>query len=221
MSSFVSIITPEKALIATDTLAVNPDGSPRNFTSKALVLPHMRLIVAGTGVSGLASSWFRAINEHMVSADIDQLNRHTQEALKGIWETEFGDIDVHQYSTTIYHIGLSRETGKIHGYTYSSMNDFEPRELAEGFSWKPPMHEHDDGQDAPASFMECMKAQMATQERLPFYQRIHIGGEVQVITITSDGLIACYSDGQLPEFEELETQILVNFHAYLFGTSRG
>jgi hypothetical protein len=43
--------------VATDTLAVTPDGRPVALTSK-VIMPHLRMIVAGTGSGGFLDQWF-------------------------------------------------------------------------------------------------------------------------------------------------------------------
>ena len=51
MSSLIFYTDPEQVLVATDTLAVSSDGKPFIFTSKALYIPHLKTIIAGTGCS--------------------------------------------------------------------------------------------------------------------------------------------------------------------------
>lgn len=212
MSSFICLLQPDQAIVATDTLAVSPDGAARQFTTKAFVLPHLKLIVAGTGVAGLTSSWFRHINERMVVGDVDHLNFHAEQSLQQLWDTEFSDPDVHELSTTIYHIGLSRTSGKIHGYSYSSWYGFESRPLSQGLSYKPAIDEQDQVEEL--GFLNIMEAQRETQARKPPEQRIYIGGEVQLITLDSKGMMGIVSQAQFDDFAQTEREIYENFKAH-------
>src|SRR5262245_44517231 len=62
MSSLIFYTEREQALIASDTLAVNLDGTPRMYTTKALIVPHLRMVIAGTGIAGLSTRWFARVN---------------------------------------------------------------------------------------------------------------------------------------------------------------
>ena len=56
MSSLIFELNTDCINVATDTLATLPDGSPAVFSTKAMYLPHLRMIVAGTGVAGIWDS---------------------------------------------------------------------------------------------------------------------------------------------------------------------
>src|SRR5262249_44062453 len=76
---------PEQVLVVTDTLSVSPDGSPLLFSSKAHYLPHLRTIVAGTGVAGFSGEWAMRANNRMVIRGIENLDHHTPAALQSFW----------------------------------------------------------------------------------------------------------------------------------------
>jgi len=52
VSSLIFHTEQEQAIIATDTLAVSPGGRPLTFTSKGFHVPHLRMVIAGTGCGG-------------------------------------------------------------------------------------------------------------------------------------------------------------------------
>ena len=62
MSSLIFYTDEKQALVATDTLATYQDGAPSHFTTKAFPLPHLCMIIAGTGSAGFSDSWFHFIN---------------------------------------------------------------------------------------------------------------------------------------------------------------
>ena len=68
MSSLIFQTEEQQVFVATDTWAVTRDGMPITFTSKALILPHLRMIVAGTGSGGFLDQWFVYINSRMRGA---------------------------------------------------------------------------------------------------------------------------------------------------------
>jgi hypothetical protein len=204
------IIGPSAAVVATDTLAVNLDGSARQFTTKAFIVPHLKMIIAGTGLAGFAGAWFQRVNEAMVVSDIDHLNFHTQKSLKNLFATEFSDFDPKQISTTIYQIGVSQADGVMHGYSYSSFYDFEPRELMYGLSIKPAAGPEPDPAN-PRDIGQLMRDQRALQEQEPIDRKIYIGGEIQAIHLKSDGTAILSTIDRFEDFQEMEDQIYKNF----------
>jgi hypothetical protein len=56
MSSLIFHTDASQALVATDTLAVKPDGTPLMYGSKALYLPHLKTIIAGNPSIGRTAS---------------------------------------------------------------------------------------------------------------------------------------------------------------------
>jgi hypothetical protein len=98
----------------TDTLAVNSDGSPLLFTSKAHYLPHLRTIVAGTGVLGFSAEWAMTANNRMAVSGIKNLNYHTPRMLRDIWARYKGERQLPaDITTTVYHFGISEGSGEV------------------------------------------------------------------------------------------------------------
>ena len=55
MSSLIFATDEQQIVVATDTLAVTTEGEPFLFASKATHIPHLRIIIAGTGFGGRMS----------------------------------------------------------------------------------------------------------------------------------------------------------------------
>jgi hypothetical protein len=72
--------------VATDTLATSPDGKPLKFTTKAFILPHLKMIIAGTGAGGFLGRWFVRINDGLIVRGIDNLDYHTPRDLASMWQ---------------------------------------------------------------------------------------------------------------------------------------
>jgi hypothetical protein len=69
MSSLIFHTELEQAVIATDTLAVSPGGRPFSLTSKAFHVPHLRMLIAGTGCGGFLDRWLCYLNSRMIIID--------------------------------------------------------------------------------------------------------------------------------------------------------
>jgi hypothetical protein len=179
MSSILMYINDEIALVATDTLVTKKGGEPLSFTSKALYLPHLHTIIAATGLAGISSKWFVRINDDLAVKGFEDLNGVTTQHLQDIYSR----IDpAHQsVGTTVYQIGVSEIDGTVHGYTYSSQHDFQPRPLPRNqIGGKPAMGDQPDI-DPPEVFTQLMRQQIEIQLVEPEDSRIHIGGEIQII----------------------------------------
>jgi hypothetical protein len=200
MSSIIFLLSPDQAFIATDTLSVTTDGTPLNFTTKAFVVPHLKLVIAGTGLAGVSSAWFRRINESMLVSDIDHLNHHTQVSLTELCSTEFSNIDEDEISTTIYHVGVGAD-GDIHGYSYSSRYGFESRPIEYGLSMKPGAGVEPDP-ESPRTFIELMEAQKGLQQQVDAPSRVYIGGQAQVVSLDKAGNFHIFYQGNISDYED-------------------
>ncbi|MFI8742738.1 hypothetical protein [Stutzerimonas zhaodongensis] len=210
MSSIIILLSPEQAIVATDTLAVNLDGSPRQFTTKAFLLPHLKTIVAGTGLAGLASAWFRRVNEMMLVRSLDHLNFHTQQGLCELYGRDFGEIDGHEVSSSIYQIGVG-DDGRMHGYSYSSFYDFEPRRMEYGLQMKPTAGP--ETEDSQRTIAQLMLAQRNLQDKEPASARVYIGGDINLIKLELDGTAIHTSLDRFPDYQEAEAAMYKGFGA--------
>ena len=82
MSSLIFYMDETQAAVATDTLATHPGGRPLKFVTKAFILPHLKLIMAGVGTGGFLSRWFVFMNDSIIVRGIDNLDYHTPRALQ-------------------------------------------------------------------------------------------------------------------------------------------
>ena len=137
MSSLIFCTDETQALMATDTLATSYDGQPGYFTSKASILPHLRMMIAGTGTAGFLDRWFVVINASAVRG-IDNLNEHSPGYLATMWSAYKLEIAIpDDLTTTVYHFGFSEKTGLIHSYAYRSATGFQSELLRYGTAQKP------------------------------------------------------------------------------------
>ncbi|WP_435036848.1 hypothetical protein [Pseudomonas neuropathica] len=198
MSSLLFYTDAKEAIVATDTLLHYPDGHAPGYSSKALAIPHLKMIVAGTGSAALFNRWIGLVNEQGFALDVDAVNLHAPESLQSLWRELNAQFPaMHEQTATIIHFGFSGKTGKIHGYGYRSGSNFKSEWLAYGLGMKPQLVDAAgiDLNSFPDCAVEIMRAQ-ALQESRKSANRVYIGGSVQVNHLTSSGY-SIYALGEL------------------------
>jgi len=186
MSSLIFYTDETQALIATDTLATYPDGRPFLFTTKAFIVPHLRVIIAGTGAGGFLGRWFVRINDRMLLRGIEHLNHHTPAILPTMWAELQKEFSLKDVSTTVYHFGFSEATGQMRSYAYRSTNGFRSEDIAYGLGRKPECAVPDN-YELPGDIKEMMDDQRSIQASQPKEERLYIGGEIVVHYLSNDG----------------------------------
>lgn len=210
MSSLIFATDSEQAFVATDTLAVSYNGEPSFFTTKAFIVPHLRMIIAGTGVTGLMSKWFVQVAHGMVVRGIEHLDYHTPDSLNRIWSNlkeEFPIPD--NCTTTIYHMGFSEEDQLIKSYAYRSTNDFDSEQLTYGLRYKPECTVPENYQ-LPFDIPSMMQEQRDIQALKPKENRLYIGGEIQITHLTKDGFNS-YCLCKFDDYDADEEAIYLNY----------
>jgi hypothetical protein len=205
MSLLMFTLAPEGALVMTDTLATTPAGDPHLLVTKCGIVPHLNLVMAGTGVAQLTERWRNTVYSHMLCRDIDMLNVHAPAALRDIWmnaKDEFPDAVIDP-SATVYHLGFSEPRREYVGYAYRSTNGFTPEEMGPGFRVKPqpqtPLTE------PPAEIDEWINlAQRLREEQSAFPKetRVHIGGDL-VFIVLQQGAILVRKVHRFEDFEPM------------------
>jgi hypothetical protein len=203
MSSLIFYTDPSQALVATDTLAVRPDGTPLMYGSKALYLPHLKTIVAGTGLGMFSGRWANYVNDHLIVRGLRNLDFHTPDGLRDLWvrmrtEQEVPDV----ITTTVYQIGVSEDDGEIRSFAYRSVNEFVSEPLAHGTRAKPDCSFPNEGH-----IIEHLKPMMLEQRSIqalkPAGERLYIGGECVVMHLTKQ---SC-TTATLFRFDDYEAQL--------------
>lgn len=187
MSSIIFATDPTQALVATDTLAVDSNGTPLLFCTKATYIPHLRTIIAGTGLGAFANDWANHVNNEMVVTGVLNLDYHTPSGLRERWAKQQQDPSFPPgCTTTVYQIGVGEENGEIQSFAYRSTNNFLSEPLAHGTRVKPECTVPTD-----ISLFEGLKPMMEEQRRnqqtKSANERIYIGGQCIVMHLTKDG----------------------------------
>nr|WP_321442945.1 hypothetical protein [uncultured Cohaesibacter sp.] len=189
MSSIIFQLAPDEILIATDTLAAKTDGSPVFFASKAIYLPHLRTIVAGSGAAGVSSRWIQHINDRMLLSGIHNLAYHAPSALQKIWNEYRQEFDIpSSVTSTIYHLGISDEDDNcMVGYINRSTSGFASEQMDYGWRYRPDCTWPEGETDALKMVQMMMQEQRELQAERPLSERIQIGGECMAWHLTKDG----------------------------------
>ncbi len=210
MSSLIFITEKEQVLTATDTLATSPDGKPFMFTTKAFIVPHIQMIMCGTGMGGFLGRWFIEVNDRMVVRGIDNLDYHTPQVLHSFWQKYLKEYSLPEnITTTVYHFGFSEEDGLVHTYVYRSINDFASETLSYGIGIKPECNSLE-GLEFPKDIKKIMDEQRSIQLSRPDNERVYIGGTIQIIHLTKSGF-GVYTFGQFDDFELTQQAIFDNY----------
>jgi DNA-binding CsgD family transcriptional regulator len=187
MSSLIYYTDETQALVATDTLATTCDGHPGYFATKAFPLPHLQMVLAGTGLASFADQWLMRINNAPVRG-IEDLDSHAPQALAVLWEQfrqAYPGISG-QSTTTVYHFGFSETTQLMRAFAYRSDNGFKS-EPVEGRVGVKPGITLAEGWTFPDDIPAIMEKQRSFQAKRPRSDRIHIGGEIHVIRLEAKG----------------------------------
>jgi hypothetical protein len=198
MSSLLFYTDENEAIVVTDTLLHYSVDTPPGHVSKAIAVPHMRMIIAATGSALLFSRWVGLVNYQGVSLNVDAVDAQATKALQSLWgelNTQYPAL--HQQTATVYHFGFSDDAGVIHGFAYRSKSNFKSERLKYGLGHKPELADRTgiDWSSFPLSAPEIMRAQ-AKQENGKTNDLVYIGGSVQVIHLTEGGF-SMYSMGEL------------------------
>ncbi len=209
MSSLIFLTDETQALVATDTLAVDSHGNPAFFCSKASHIPHLRVIVAGTGAAGFANEWSLHASTWMVIKGIHNLDYHTPNGLIKLWAEYRAKNSVPEdFTTTVYQFGISEETGKVVSFAYRSTNNFVSEELGYGTGVKPECDVQEGNLFELIPGM--MKQQRDIQSTAPKSERIYIGGEIFAFHLSKNGCNTLKM-GEFEDFSIQETSIFEQF----------
>ena len=211
MSSLIFYTDEEQALIATDTLAVTPSGEPLLFCSKAIHLPHLNIVIAGTGQGGFATRWAMHVNDRMVINGINNLDFHTSKGLRELWVQYRDEFQLPPESTTtVYQFGFCQDSQKMVGIAYRSTNNFDSEVRPYGLAAKPECTFPSGDYSIPAVFSEMMLEQRTIQEQKPKDKRLYIGGKINVLHVNKSGCTS-YTLSEFSDCSVHEKQLFDNF----------
>ena len=180
------------------------------FCSKAVYLPHLRTIVAGTGVGGFSNDWANEVNNQQIVGGLRNLDHHTQRSLQKRWAVVSSSADFPiGLTTTVYQIGIDEDDEKVCAFAYRSTNDFASEPIPYGFRAKPECTLLDSD-----NIVDVVQAAMIEQREIqgtkPLEQRLYIGGECFFMHLTKDA----FTSVKAFRFDDYEEQLDQIFSAF-------
>ncbi|SUD43817.1 Uncharacterised protein [Pseudomonas fluorescens] len=170
MSSLLFYTDENEAIVVTDTLLHYSVDTPPGFASKAISIPHIHMIIAGTGSALLFNRWIGLVNNQGFALNVDSVNAHATQELQALWSELNSHVPALQDQTaTIYHFGVSDDSGKVHGFAYRSGSDFKSERLDYGLGVKPELTDKAgiDWNSFPACAPDIMRAQSREEDKKP------------------------------------------------------
>lgn len=213
MSSLIFHLEPEQVLVGTDTLATSLVGDPFLFTTKAFIVPHLRLLMAGTGAGGFLGKWFIQVNDRMIVRDVDNLDYHAPRVLAELWQKQKDEFSLpNDATTTVYHFGFSEDDDLIHSYVYRSENSFQSEGLGQSGIGVKPECQVPEGYQLPADIKKMMLDQRAVQATRPKEQKVYIGGEIIIHHLARNGF-QVYTLDKFEDHGQTQEAIFKNFYS--------
>lgn len=134
MTALLYVLAPRRAYVAMDSRVCAADGSAARFASKLCVLPHVGVVVCGTGLGNLLFDWIHLIQQRIDAHDILELDQVTPVSLRRLWHY----AEPHGTAmATIYHFGYAVSLRRFVGFAYRSCCGFASYRLGDGFGADP------------------------------------------------------------------------------------
>jgi hypothetical protein len=201
MSSLIWRTDEAEIFVATDTLATLADGAPLLLTSKAVHLPHLRLIVAGTGWGRFHNTFAMYAACGVAASGIEGLDRQAPEVLRGLRrDFEAGGLcPGGQQTTTVHVLGFSEHTDKVVSFRYRSTEDFASEGMEYGTLVKPDctLPADDLFDHIPAMMLE----QRQREAQKPPGERVYIGGEIWALHLTRERCVS-FCMGKFEDYDQ-------------------
>jgi hypothetical protein len=182
-----------------DTLVVtHDDKTPLYYQTKFTVLPHLNLVIAGTGFASLINDWFHFVNGRMVVRDIDHLKVLAPGLLRDAApRCQGADIT----TTTLYHFGYSTLEKRYVGYAYRSAENWEPDRLQDALGFKPVIDVQPTANIQISQFLiDIVCEQRRKDLLLPVSERVGIGGDIQVV-VMENGIVTISTVHRFESYE--------------------
>lgn len=201
MTALIYALQPDQVCLAMDTLTVSADDkTPLLFQTKFSVLPHLKMVIAGTGLAAMVTQWFQFVNGNMVARDIDHVDVYAPAALRRAGAACPGtDLS----TTTLYHFGYSDQQQCYVGYAYRSANNWVSEKLPFALGVKPPVPVPPTNDiQFPQFLVDVMLEQRRADQLLPHSERVGIGGEVSFVVMRDHSITVT----PVHRFESYETE---------------
>lgn len=194
MTALIYWLQPNKVCVAMDSLALRPDKDPLNYCTKILLLPHLKMVLCGTGLIQLVLDWFCFLESNVMAKDLMDVNDIASDTLGRMWQQKYAGTGV---STTIYHFGYNESERQFGGVAYRSEKNFEPEWLAQDSLGIQPRRldlrefatKSIDEKGVKQAFIETIQKLKLDDDDRPRQDKLGIGGEVHFLTLDKSGYL--------------------------------
>lgn len=217
MTALIYTLQPDRVCIATDSLALRPDKGALNYCTKIFLLPHLGMVLCGTGLIQLVLDWFCFLESSVVAKDLMDVNDIAPDALVKIWREKYAAV---QMTATIYQFGYNESEKRFDGFAYRSENDFKAeRLLRDSIGIKPGrldlrefalecMNE----KGVPQAFVETIEKLKLDDDNRPHQDKLGIGGEIHFLTLDRSGYVLSICH-RFDDYYEIFDDMLRNLQA--------
>ncbi|MGG4092073.1 hypothetical protein [Paenibacillus lautus] len=210
MTALNWILGKDRLIITSDTLSLYAsDRTPKRYMTKMYILPHLKMVLAGTGNAEVIIEYQHLLFSKVVARSILHIVDTATTVLKTLYNqhSEAGTV-------TIYLFGLNEKSQENEGYALRSENDFIPEKLNYDICYAKPhlpnnlvKDLYDSSSTDDEFFIKLIKEQRTNDLQLPKVERLGIGGEIQRIVMDQNDFLF----STIFKFDDFET----NFQAML------
>lgn len=190
MTALNWIINNDYIVVSTDTLATLQNKQPYMYVNKIFPVPHLRLVICGTGSHKLLTDWYIEVQTKILSRDFDFVNLHAQRTLAKLNESLPKNS-----KSTIYHFTYDEKKQGCVGFIFRSEKNFECEEIPNGLATRPPLSSefvletNSKAETDQDYFIEIMKEQKRLDDISTNSEKVGIGGEIQFLFFSPNRLI--------------------------------
>ena len=223
MSAIYFQVGDEAAIAAADTYSIRPStGEPLKLADKFIPLPHLNMVITGSGYHGFLLEWYLALQRQAAPIDIEHLNEFAPGLLQETWlrfkrKTDLPESPTGSGGSKISHLGYSEQKERFVGYYYDLKDDFAPTVVRPEKEYLMPKMEgvHDALLEGDCTAREQVIAFFCRAKELdeqkPVGERVGIGGEIKFLMQGQWGHV-CKTIHRFDDYDETKQTIVENNH---------
>jgi hypothetical protein len=211
MTGLVFVLQRDGVMVGMDSLACYPsDKSPFKYCSKILSLPHLSAAICPTGTLQLGLDWYVDVQSNILARDLDFVNGIAPERLREI----YARLPEPPGTSTVYHFGYSPKEDAFVGVAFRSTNNFVAEVIPYGVGIKPAFDhlvsiaaDEVNALGYADGIVSMLHHLRLADDALPMVDRVGIGGEVHLLTLTASRQTLHVVD-RWPDFDDQFRQMM-------------
>lgn len=214
MTALIYVIEKDQLRLAMDTLIVSADDkSPLEYQNKFVVFPNVNVVIAGTGLAEFIYSWFLHLENKICDIGFDQLIRSSSSELLHL-ERQCKNFEI--TDSTVYQFGYSEQEQCYAGFAFRSPKHWVAERLPyDSLGYKPQVELPQINDVNQQTFVEIMVEQRRVDLTRPVVDRVGIGGDVQLVTMSGGAITV----EQLHRFDGYEDDLRIMEQKRMVTTS--